>query len=369
MSAKILFVALSIPFAAAVWAAPVRAGELLSNGSFETGLSPWTVTANGATSCDADWNVSVSGNATLCSGVANPVNGLSAAFNSFDGNGPQTFSLRQSFVVPAGFQTGTLFWADTYVASYSGTPRVFTISFYDSLGVLIGTAYTFSLPFSGSLGWTNHSTAVTSFLSGRSGQTVQMRVECFIPQNFTGPAGFGADAFSLVAVTGPVVTVSTAITAMQPIGGGLVNVGLSVTVDDPLATKTVAVYSNDNNLTGTNTSFFFNGGYYYPKPAAAQLFGSNLLLRADRYASPGRVYLIVVRATNGSGTGFASTTVVVPFSAYFLTPPSTITAPAVAAKAFCDTNGGAPPNGSPGPVALPPAGSGYDTHLPPTALP
>jgi len=167
----------------------------------------------------------------------------------------------------------------------------------------------------------------------------------------------------------PVVTCTTAVTAMQPTGGGLVNVGLSYTCDDPAATKTVAVYSNDNNLTGTGTSFFFNGGFYYPKPAAAQLFGTNLLLRADRYATPGRVYLIVVKATNANGTGFASTTVVVPFAPYFLTPPSTITTPAATAKAFCDSHAGAPPDGSPGTVALPPAGTGYDTHLAPTSIP
>ena len=162
----------------------------------------------------------------------------------------------------------------------------------------------------------------------------------------------------------PVVTLSTAVTAMQPTGGGLVNVGLSMTSSDPAATKTIAVYSNDNNLTGTSTSFFFNGAFYYPKPAAAQLFGSSLLLRADRYATPGRVYLIVAKATNGAGTGFASTTVVVPFSPFFGTPPSSITTPAAAAKAYCDANAGAPPPG-----ALPPGGAGYDTHLAPTAIP
>lgn len=197
----------------------------------------------------------------------------------------------------------------------------------------------------------------TAGVNGNSGGTLAA-------PTYTG----GGGALIAIRIQGgappPVVTCATTITALQPTGGGLVNVGFSYTCDDPAATKTVAVYVNDNNLTGTGTSFFFNGAFYYPKPAAVQLFGTSLLLRADRYATPGRVYLIVVKATNANGTGFASSTVVVPFSAFFLTPPATITTPAATAKAFCDANAGAPPSG-----ALPPAGSGYDTHLAPTSIP
>lgn len=162
----------------------------------------------------------------------------------------------------------------------------------------------------------------------------------------------------------PVVTVSTSVSHIRPSGGGLVNVGLSVTVDDASATKTVEVWSNDPNLTGTGTAFVYGGFYYYPKPAAAQLVGSALLLRADRYATPGRVYLVIVKATNADGTGFACRTVVVPWSGAYLTPPASITGPAASAKAYCDANAGAPPPGAPIP-----SGTGYDVHLSATTLP
>jgi len=179
-------------------------------------------------------------------------------------------------------------------------------------------------------------------------------------------ANFGSNTVSVFRglPLPPTVTCTTSVSALQPWGGGLVNVGLTVTSSDPAATKTIAVYSNDPNLTGTSTSFFYNGAFYYPKPAAAQVFGSNLLLRADRYASPGRIYLIVAKATNADGTGFASTTVVVPYAPFFGTPPAALITAAANAKAYCDANGGAPPPG-----LVPPAGTGYSTHLAPTTLP
>jgi hypothetical protein len=259
--------------------------------------------------------------------------------------------------------------APSVVVTPTGTttsisPIVFTMTFSETVfgfsaagiavtngtkGALSGSGTVYTIPITPTA-----SGAVTcAVLAGAAADTV-------------GKVNTASNTATVTYSPGPTVTCSTTVTAMQPSGGGLVNVGLLVTSSDPAAVKTVAVYSNDPNLTGTATAYSYNGAFYYAKPAAAQLMGSSLILRADRYATPGRVYLIVVKATNGTGTGFACTTVVVPYAAYFGTPPASITTPAAAAKAYCNANNGAPP---PGALPPTPGATGYDTHLPPTALP
>src|SRR5262249_13367295 len=78
----------------------------------------------------------------------------------------------------------------------------------------------------------------------------------------------------------------------------LVNVGLSVQVSDPNATVTVQVFANDDAL---------------PSDAAG-LAPGKLRLRGDRQGhGGGRVYLIVVKATDAAGdVAFRVCTVVVP---------------------------------------------------------
>jgi hypothetical protein len=194
-----------------VQAVPVN---LITNGGFETGtFSGWTVTNNGSGSCDTDWRVSSlgGGSSTGCGGANNygltnpgsPVEGQYAAYNSFDGNGPQIFRLSQQIVIPTSIATATLgFWHSESWNMLNGGSivRTFNVDFFDSLGTtLLNNAFTFTAN-PGTLGdnpWTLVSQNVTSFLSNHQGQTLRLAFTNTIPEYFTGPAGFGLDAVSL----------------------------------------------------------------------------------------------------------------------------------------------------------------------------
>ena len=104
-------------------------------------------------------------------------------------------------------------------------------------------------------------------------------------------------AFEVQAVA---LTVQCAVTTpiLWPPNHQLVNVGLSVQVSDPNATVTVQVFANDDAL-----------------PAdAADLAPGQLRLRGERQGGgSGRVYLVVVQATDAAGdVAFSVCTVVVP---------------------------------------------------------
>ena len=80
-------------------------------------------------------------------------------------------------------------------------------------------------------------------------------------------------------------------------------------------------------------------------PDAKNLAADTLRLRAERKGDgDGRVYLIVVTATDESGnTAFSCTTVVVPKS--LKKGDTTVNDQAAAARAVCEANDGAPPPG------------------------
>jgi probable HAF family extracellular repeat protein len=102
----------------------------------------------------------------------------------------------------------------------------------------------------------------------------------------------------LATPVAPSVTCSVADSQLWPPNQELVNVGLSVQVSDPKATLQVQVFANDNARASD----------------AADLDPSTLRLRSDRQGDgSGRVYLIVVTATDAAGdVAFGVCTVVVP---------------------------------------------------------
>ena len=120
----------------------------------------------------------------------------------------------------------------------------------------------------------------------------------------------------------------------------LVNVGLAATAtgDCPGGqTITVQVFSDEDDVDALTIDDM--------SPDAKDIAVSTLRLRAERRDSgDGRVYLVVVRATDACGTAFNSHTVVVSKSQSAANIAS-VNAQAAAAKAFCDANGGAPPPG------------------------
>jgi hypothetical protein len=98
-------------------------------------------------------------------------------------------------------------------------------------------------------------------------------------------------------VTAPTVTCSVAQSLLWPPNHQLVDVGLGVSVDPPDANVRVLVYSNDNASPSD----------------AANIAPGTLQLRSERQGNEsGRVYLIVVTATNSGGTSFDVCAVAVP---------------------------------------------------------
>jgi hypothetical protein len=115
------------------------------------------------------------------------------------------------------------------------------------------------------------------------------------PRIVNGTIDIGAFEVQAVALT---VQCSVTVPVLWPPNHQLVNVGLSVQVSDPNATIQVQVYVNDDALPSD----------------AADLAPGRLRLRSQRQGSgSGRVYLIVVTATDAAGNvAVSECTVVVP---------------------------------------------------------
>lgn len=139
----------------------------------------------------------------------------------------------------------------------------------------------------------------------------------------------------------PVVTASVAMSQLKQNNHNLVNVGLAASASDgacPNPPLVVQVFSNEPDQPSSGEDHF--------SPDAKDIAPSTLRLRQERVGDgPGRVYLIVVMATDtAGGTGFATTTVVVPHDSSEGSI-SSINSQAAAAKNYADTHNGAPPAG------------------------
>lgn len=135
----------------------------------------------------------------------------------------------------------------------------------------------------------------------------------------------------------PLVDASVDLDLLPQNNHELTNVGLAATVSDgacPSPAAVVQVFSDEDDQ-GPTALF---------SPDATDIALVSLRLRQEREgSSDGRVYLIVVRATDeAGGTGFDTVTVVVPKSQ---SPAdiASVNAQAAAAKAFADANAGMPP--------------------------
>jgi hypothetical protein len=319
-------------------AGSARAEEVLVNGGFETGdFTGWTATnAPFLEPCRGDWRVNSTGE-TDCISRPVPTSGTFAAYNSFDANGPWTFTLEQSVTVPLTVTSAQLSWLDTVVHfEHGGAPRTFTIAFFDASDVNVGTVHTFAttpdLPQD--IDWTPHAVDVTAILAAHAGETLTLRVENFVPENFTGGAGFGADAFSLDVVSALDASCTVRRAMLWPATRGLLDVGLDVTVTGGSGSSfsNVSVYSDEEDA----------GPPYSPD---ATWDGATLRLRAERStAGNGRVYLIIVTTFDFETFEFVHTccTVICPLRVTTL-HLSALMAEATAAHDFCEANGEPPP--------------------------
>ncbi|HEY0727924.1 MAG TPA: hypothetical protein VGD38_07650, partial [Pyrinomonadaceae bacterium] len=134
--------------------------------------------------------------------------------------------------------------------------------------------------------------------------------------------------------TPPILTSSLALTALSPPNSDLVNVGLAASANEP-ATFSVSVFGDEDDETPTAPGVINS-------PDAKDIAVGTLRLRSERTdAGDGRVYLVVVTATDTAGNASkACHTVVVARK-----KKGDVDAQAAAAKTFCEANNGAAPPG------------------------
>jgi len=136
----------------------------------------------------------------------------------------------------------------------------------------------------------------------------------------------------------PTLTCSVNTTTLWPANHDLIRVGLSATATDncPGTVVSVAVFGDEDDETPTGDGTF--------SPDAKDIAPATLRLRAERKGDgDGRVYLIIVTATDASGNVTRCCTTVTVAKDQSKASKASVAAQAAAAQAFCGTNGAAPP--------------------------
>jgi CSLREA domain-containing protein len=144
---------------------------------------------------------------------------------------------------------------------------------------------------------------------------------------------------TVVDTTPPSLAVSTAVSTLWPPNHQLENVGLSVSASDngAAATIQVAVFSDEGDLAGDAGNF---------SPDARDIAAGTLRLRAERSGGgDGRVYLIVVTATDAASNVSRKCAAVVVPQSQSAAARGAVAAQATAAVQYCQANNGAPPAG------------------------
>jgi CSLREA domain-containing protein len=145
---------------------------------------------------------------------------------------------------------------------------------------------------------------------------------------------------TIVDTTAPTLSISTTMSSLWPPNHQLENVGLTVNASDNGGGATaieVKVFSNEDDLAPDSGNF---------SPDAKNIAANTLRLRSERSGSGnGRVYLIIVKATDASNNAsHACAAVLVPGS-QSPAVQSAIAAQAAAAVSSCTANNGTPPAG------------------------
>ena len=206
--------------------------ELITNGDFETGsLSGWTASAlvssgnpfNG--NCAKDWEIYNSTNAlsvVSCRSTGLPiVSGSSSLYTTFDGIGPLNYYIQQTISIPSVVTSANLSWLEDYDVIINGLNRIFTIDLYDASGsTFVQNIYTQIFSGTGRTdkgGWGTQTIDPTTILQSYLGQNLTLRVNAYVPEAFTGPAGFSIDDISLT-VTSPTGGIGITLTATDSSG-------------------------------------------------------------------------------------------------------------------------------------------------------
>jgi hypothetical protein len=194
------------------------ADQMFVNGGFETGnLTGWTASA---TTSDLCCDVRNPPTGSLVATGSNggyplpnngaPISGNYSLYGDFDGGGPLHIFLTTTFTKTGSYSSALLEFNWAAYASYSGDTRTLTASF--SQGALSSIAYAFNLPVNTSGAFSSSVSVdvdVASLLNSMPDGTVTFTLDRYVPRNYTGPAEFEADNFSLVttpaAVPAPIV--------------------------------------------------------------------------------------------------------------------------------------------------------------------
>ena len=193
---KIIFSALLVLASASA----ASAQNLIVNGGFETGnFSGWSSTGTNANAggCDTQWTVVT--NNTPCFSTGGPNSGSYQAGSSWDGDGPQHFFLSQIFANPNGVTSGTLSFWETYRMFYSGQQRTLTASIWNMGNTNLGNIFSQNVG-PGTQLWTSFTADATAILAANGGQNLQLVIDFYNPQFYTGPAAGAVDDISLDVV-------------------------------------------------------------------------------------------------------------------------------------------------------------------------
>jgi hypothetical protein len=167
------------------------------------------------------------------------------------------------------------------------------------------------------------------------GSTLGTYIVSYTASDHTGNTTTATRTVIVEDTEAPILSSFVSVSSLWPVSHNLVKVGLGVYVsdsNDPNPTIVVKVYSDEEDDVETG-----DGNY---SPDAKDMAAGTLRLRAERNGGgDGRVYLIVVTATDKSGnTSFHCCTVVVPHSQSKASVNS-VNAQAAAVRASCGLNG------------------------------
>jgi uncharacterized repeat protein (TIGR01451 family) len=308
-------------------------------------------------------SVAVSGDAVVAGAATDTIGVNDDQGSAYVFVGNQADLLVSKTGSPATVATGTNLTYSITVTN-NGPNNADTVTLTDNL-----TGNTTFVSNSGASGWNCTNPAVGSagainctiatLASGATAVfTVRAKVSCAVPNAMviTNTATVTAatpdpdlsNNTSTVSVTAsnprPVVNATVATGTLSPGSNhAMASVGLSAVTSDgvcPAPTVSrVEVFGSEDDETPTDINEVFS-------PDSHDIGLGTLRLRAERVSSlDGRVYLILVKATDAGGAvGFGTATVVVPKNP---SPSSTnsVNDRAAAAKAFADANNGNPPPG------------------------
>jgi hypothetical protein len=202
---------------------PTNANELFVNGGFETGdLTGWTASATTTTTLCCDQR-SPTGSLVATGPSAQqpsyplpnggaPIDGTYSLYGDFDGGGPLHIDLTTSITKTGSYSSAILSfdWAAFANYGFFGQSDIRTLAASFSEGAISNTAYTFNLPLLSATPSFSQivSVDVASLLNSMPDGVITFTLDRFVPQNFSGPAVFEADDFSLnvnaAAVPGPI---------------------------------------------------------------------------------------------------------------------------------------------------------------------